>query len=156
MLKKPTAKTSKGISIALLGIIVCALLISGAVGQPKMAEAVAPSLDAVAEMSGPVSQSDSDTVNAASLTWFQCTPANVAVFEERVHVKCTASAPGGIRYFAKATADADAAARVLSLLSIAQVTGRTLDIRYDPADTSGATIGCQANDCRLIVAVGLL
>jgi hypothetical protein len=103
-----------------------------------------------------VSQPDSHTANAASLTWFKCTPANVAVFDERVHVKCTASAPDGIRFFAKATADADAAARVLSLLSIAQVTGRTLDIRYDPADTSGATIGCQPNDCRLILAVGLL
>jgi hypothetical protein len=140
----------------LLGIVFCALLVSSALGRPKTAEAVAPSLDAVPEMAGPVSQSGSDPVDAASLTWFQCTPANVAVFDQRVHVKCTASTPGGIRYFAKATEDADAVARVLSLLSIALVTGRTLDIRYDPADTSGTAIGCQSNDCRLIVAVGLL
>jgi hypothetical protein len=147
---------SKGLSIALLGIVLGALLISSAVGQHKRAEAAAPSLESGAAITGPASQSDDGTVDPAILTWFQCTPANVAVFEKRVHVKCTASTPDGIRYFAKSTADADAVARVLSLLSIAQVTGRTLDIRYDPSDTSGAILGCQPNDCRLIVAVGLL
>jgi len=157
MLRSRTVNVRKGVSIAVLGIVISALLFMGSgVGQPNVAEAEAPSADAVSEMAGTTGQPDSDTGSAASLTWYQCVPANVAVFETRVHVKCTASAPGGIQYFAKSTADADEAARVLSLLSIAKVTGRTLDIRYDPADTSGATIGCQTNDCRLIVAVGLL
>jgi hypothetical protein len=157
MLKNRTAKMSKALSIALLGIVVSALLsIGNAGGQPSLAEAVIPSVDPVPELADTMGQPDGHTDVLASLTWFQCTPANVAVFDTRVHVKCTASSAGGIQYFAKSTADADEAARVLSLLSIAKVTGRTLDIRYDPADTSGATIGCQANDCRLIVAVGLL
>ena len=84
-----------------------------------------------------------------------CTPAQVAVFADapRLHVRCAASV-GGILYFALSTSDAAQAARVLSVLTTAQVAGRTLIIRYDPADLSGASIGCQVNDCRLIRAAG--
>jgi hypothetical protein len=80
-----------------------------------------------------------------------CVPIQVAVFTNapRLHVRCAASV-GGIIYFALSTADSPLAARVLSILTTAQVAGRTLGIRYDPADTSGTSIGCQANDCRLI------
>lgn len=82
-----------------------------------------------------------------------CAPSNVFVFSNRVHIRCVESV-GGIQYFAAPTADAAYAARVLSILSTATVAGRTVSIFYDPADTSGASIGCQANDCRLIQAVG--
>ena len=61
---------------------------------------------------------------------------------------------GGIFFFAVSTQDAQFAARVLSVITTAQVAGRTLTILYDPADLSGAAIGCQNNDCRLIRAVG--
>jgi hypothetical protein len=83
-----------------------------------------------------------------------CVPVAVAVFVPgpRIHVQCSA-AVGGISYFATPTSDAASAARVLSILSTAQVAGRTLGIRYDPADLSGAGIGCQNNDCRLIMEV---
>ena len=89
---------------------------------------------------------------AAEAAEVSCTPENVAVFPTRVHVKCT-TAFSGIRYFAASTADAAHAARVLSLLSTALAAGRTVNVFYDPADTSGAGIGCQANDCRLIQGV---
>ena len=53
------------------------------------------------------------------------------------------------------TQDQAAAARFLAILNSALLTGRTLTILNDPADTtSGPPIGCQANDCRLIIAVG--
>jgi len=90
----------------------------------------------------------------ATPTVISCTPVEVAVYTTapRLHVEC-AAAVGGVRYFAVSTADAAVAARVLSILTTAQVAGRTLSIRYDPADTSGAALGCQTNDCRLIMAV---
>lgn len=89
----------------------------------------------------------------AASVWISCTPVSVMTYTGRVHVKCSA-AVGGISYFAASTADASNAARVLSVISTAQVAGRTLSILYDPADTSGTAISCQAADCRLIQAVG--
>jgi len=88
-------------------------------------------------------------------TDISCVPTQVVVFTTapRFHVKC-AAAVGGISYFALSTADSAQAGRVLSILTTAQVAGRTLVIRYDPADQSGASIGCQVNDCRLIQAAG--
>jgi hypothetical protein len=80
-------------------------------------------------------------------------PTEVMTYAARIHVRCAASV-GGIRYFALSTSDAANAARVLSVLTTAQVAGRTLTILYDPADISGAQIGCLVADCRLIQAAG--
>ena len=101
-----------------------------------------------------------------------CTPDEVAVFTiafnsgttrdqrgtptiitPRLHVRCTASV-GGIRFFAVSSSDGAMAARVLSVINTALVAGRTLTIRYDPTDLSGAGIGCLNADCRLILAIG--
>jgi len=91
---------------------------------------------------------------AKSAGWSSCTPALVGVFSNRVHVRCTV-ANDGILYYAFPTQDQAAAARFLAILNSALLTGRTLTILNDPADTtSGPPIGCQANDCRLIIAVG--
>ena len=92
----------------------------------------------------------SSIASAAETT---CTPSNLAVFDNRIHVKCAESV-GGIQFFALSTADSAKAARVLSVINSAIVTGRPLFIFYDPADTSGASIGCQSNDCRIIDAIG--
>jgi hypothetical protein len=89
----------------------------------------------------------------ATAVWTSCTPVGVVAYARRVHVQCSAPV-SGVSYFAASTADPSNAARVLSLISTAQVAGRTLSILYDPADTSGTAIGCQASDCRLIQAVG--
>lgn len=89
----------------------------------------------------------------AGESWTSCVPVAVANFHNRVHVRCTAPV-GNILYFAAPTNNAAHAARVLSTLSAAQIAGRTLDIIYDPDDTSGTDIGCLAADCRMIVAVG--
>ena len=84
-----------------------------------------------------------------------CTPDEVIVFTTapRLHVRCTAPV-GNIRYFAISTSDQAQAARVLSVINTTLVAGRNLTIRYDPADLSGASIGCLNADCRLIRAIG--
>lgn len=94
-------------------------------------------------------------VPALGATWVSCTPTEVMVYtaSPRLHVRC-AQAVGNIRYFAVSTSDAANASRVLSTISTATVAGRTLTILYDPNDKSGASLGCQENDCRLIKAVG--
>jgi hypothetical protein len=82
--------------------------------------------------------------------WYTCTSVGVAAYAERIHVECSVAAPGGIRFFALSTADSHNAARTLSVLSMAHVTGKPLEILYDPTDLSGADFGCQTDDCRLI------
>lgn len=91
-----------------------------------------------------------------SATWSLCTPARVGVFNNRVHVRCTV-ANAGILYYAFPTKDQAAVARVLAILNSAILTGRSLYIFNDPADTtSGPPISCQASDCRLILALEIL
>lgn len=84
-----------------------------------------------------------------------CTPVAVGNFVTRVHVRCSV-AVSGILYFAVSTSNANNAARSLALLSVALASGRDVRIYYDPADTSGAAIGCQTNDCRLATYVEML
>jgi hypothetical protein len=86
--------------------------------------------------------------------WADCTPHQVALHPNRIHVRCTASI-AGIEYFALATDDAGHSARTLSLLTAAQVSGRKVHVLYSPRDTSGTAIGCLAADCRLILATVL-
>jgi hypothetical protein len=85
-----------------------------------------------------------------------CTPNQVVVFTEeapRLHVRCDESF-SGVVYFAASTTDAAQAGRILSVIQTALVAGRTLIVNYEPNDLSGAAIGCQTNDCRLIRRIG--
>lgn len=84
-------------------------------------------------------------------TWTACVPVEVATYQSRIHVRCSA-AVGGINFFAASTQDAPYAARLLGVLTAAQVAGRTLGILFDPADQSGVAIGCSVSDCRLVRA----
>jgi hypothetical protein len=92
----------------------------------------------------------------------RCTPVDVAVFSNRVHVRCSAAVMmpdlplDAIAFFAFPTSDAPAAERVLSTLLSAQVANRQLWIRFNLTEHSDAArnIGCQWHDCRLILAVG--
>jgi hypothetical protein len=87
----------------------------------------------------------------AAETWTACVPVDVAAYQSRIHVRCAASV-GGINFFAAPTQDAAHAARLLAVLTAAQIAGRTLNILFDPADQSGAAISCSVSDCRLIRA----
>ena len=92
---------------------------------------------------------------SAANVWSDCTPAGVATFANRVHVRCSASVSGGIFYFAVATTDAAQAARFVSVATSALVAGRPLKVWYDPADLSGANFGCATSDCRRAQALEL-
>jgi|ERR1044072_157315 hypothetical protein len=81
-----------------------------------------------------------------------CTPIQVAIFSNRIHVRCAAPV-GGISYFAFPTSNATQADRYLSMLLDAQVAHRNLTVWYDPNTTSGTSYGCLASDCRPIDAL---
>ncbi|MCI5160528.1 MAG: hypothetical protein D3917_00585 [Candidatus Electrothrix sp. AX5] len=88
-------------------------------------------------------------LSQAAQTWETCTISSVAVFTDRIHVRCVESY-SGVYYFAyPVSKDAAGAARFLSILTAARISGNQLSILYDPADdTSGVSYGCQAADCR--------
>jgi len=89
----------------------------------------------------------------AAQTTFTCTPVDVADFpKSRIHVRCS-PADGAIQWFALSVADQQEASRVLSLAAAALVAKKHLTIWYDPADLSGAAIGCLTTDCRLIQGI---
>ena len=88
-------------------------------------------------------------VSPAAAAMVRCQPDEVAVWPNRIHVRCEA-ATAGIAYFAVPVSDASHAARMLSILSTALVAGRSMLVIYEPSDTSGAEIGCPANNCRLL------
>jgi hypothetical protein len=95
---------------------------------------------------------------AQNLVVIDCRPIEVASLEGRIHVLCS-TGRNGIVYFALGTnrsaSETAFAVRAVSLASTAIVSGRSLSIRFDPADTSGTAIGCLANDCRLIHTIYL-
>ena len=142
-------------SFILAGVIVSvSLLLGHASGQPTSAEdrsasgANGAGTTGATELTAGLSSGPQGTE-----TWISCVPVGVVTYRIRVHIHC-AAAVDGISFFAVSTTDTAYAARVLSTISTAQVAGRTLSILYDPADLSGASIGCQTNDCRLILGVG--
>jgi hypothetical protein len=79
----------------------------------------------------------------------KCQPDEVAVWPNRIHLRCE-TAIAGVSYFAVPVTDAAHAARMLSLMSTALAAGRSMLVIYEPSDTSGAAIGCPANNCRLL------
>lgn len=101
---------------------------------------------------GMLSSFSSKDAHAAT---FQCNPVDVAVFvASRIHVRCNPG-DGAIAFFALSVANANEANRVLSIASTALAIGKRLIIFYDPADLSGANVGCDNSDCRLIQAIAM-
>ncbi len=91
----------------------------------------------------------------AAGVWSDCVPVLTGSFANRIHVKCAASVGGGIRWFAADTTKADFANRFMSLVNTALVSGKTLSVYYDPADTSGTAFGCEAADCRRVIGINM-
>ncbi len=98
------------------------------------------------------------TPSLAQAKSVQCSPVEVMSFKERIHVRCAEAPEPGIFFFAVGTRPTDDlrfAARVLGLISAAQLSSMILTIVTDMSDQSGEReIGCLARDCRLIQAVG--
>jgi hypothetical protein len=90
---------------------------------------------------------------AVSASYFACTPNQVGVFTNRVHVRCTTSvniSGNLIYYWAYPTSDSAGASRFLSLFETAKATGTTVTVFYDPNDLTGSTFSCGNSDCRRI------
>ncbi len=84
-------------------------------------------------------------------TTFDCTPDFVGVFTNRVHAHCNPAA-GVFQWFAACSTGSGSAyaSRVLSVFTTAKVTGKSVRVYYDTADTSGTACGCNAGDCRVV------
>lgn len=92
----------------------------------------------------------------AAPTTHTCKSVDVAAFAERIHVRCNVATASGIVFFSVATANSAHVARILSLLTAAHLAQRSISVEFDPSDTSGVAFGCQANDCRRLMSVGIL
>ncbi len=140
--KQSIESAVRNIALILLGMLIATLAQS----------AITPVATArMAQDEGRTSGSTSQA--SATSTWVSCVPIEIVTYSSRVHVQCQ-TAISGVSYFAASSADAANVARVLSVITAAQVAGRTLSVLYDPADTSGTAIGCDASNCRLIQAIG--
>lgn len=86
---------------------------------------------------------------SAAQVWASCKPTEVAVWNNRVHVKCS-TATSGIEYFAVQIQSGNAAEvdRFVNLTSAALVNGRLLAITFESTDSSGGVWGCQPSNCR--------
>jgi len=141
------------VALILVGMLF-AWVFSGGAGQ-LLNLGGSPSAQAAASLPSATLRSDS-APGAPVAVWHTCTSEKVAAYANRIHVRCSNPAPGGIYFFALGTTHSSHAARVLSILSMAHVTGKQLAILYDPTDTSGSAIGCQVGDCRLIQSAEIL
>ena len=84
----------------------------------------------------------------AGQIWGSCTTSGVAVFENRIHVRCS-SPVMGFTFFAVSTSDPQNVLRFLTVLNSARVNNRPINILFDPTDLSGANFGCLNTDCRV-------
>lgn len=86
-----------------------------------------------------------------------CKPVESAVFANRVHVRCELPVDGKFLYFAVPTSDPKFTNRALSVILIAQESGKVVTIVFDPlvdpVDAAGSSFGCNPGDCRRILAI---
>ncbi len=123
------------------------LKVTARYGKPALAVIVLIVIVALLVSSVPARAS----VPAASTTFYQCTPDNVAAFTNRVHVHCTVAYNGTIQWFAYCSAnDSATASRMLSVFTTAKALGGHIGLYFDPNDTSGTSCGCASGDCRVI------
>lgn len=151
MIKQHAVKMLKYATLVLLGILISSsLLTSNASGRPDRAQKAST----VGQSAVPHASSSDLPAGPTSQTWITCTPVEVAVIStNRAHVRCAAPV-GGIDFFAVPTDDPAHIARMLSILSTAQVAGRTLNLLYDPDDTSSLPPACAESNCRLLLGAG--
>ena len=151
--------TLKDLVLTLAGILLLAVVLIHQVdGLPSIFGTALENLrvvQAAPAAQAPAGEQPASLEAPQSDTWVSCTPIGIQVYPAygRLHVRCSQSY-SGVSFFALSTKNSAEAARVLSVITSAQVAGRTLSILYDPADTSGSAIGCQVADCRLIKSVG--
>ena len=123
------------VSLILLSLLTAAVFGLNAVFQTRTAQA----------QEGPTS----GDLLAPNAEW-TCTINNVAVYDNRIHVRCS-NANGAIFYYAAASTDANAN-RFLTLLNTAYALGKQPVVVFDPNSAHNPT-GCLTADCRLLTGV---
>jgi hypothetical protein len=76
--------------------------------------------------------------------------SEVAVLENRIHVRCKDPQVTGIIYYAVSTASSNNAARFLTVFTTALVENRKLTILYDDFEIAGQEWGCLIENCRIV------
>lgn len=99
------------------------------------------------------------SAGAAQIKVRNCKPVEVAVFSNRIHVKCAViqgqAYTGDIPYYAMKNSTTDLRVlQTLQLLISAKERGKTLRIWADMADYKSVP-GCKGSDCRRLSAVAL-
>ena len=90
----------------------------------------------------------------ASEVHSSCKVQVVGTFENRVHALCsTPDRATSIYYCAVPASAREMASRVEAIGLVAQVTGATVYVYFNVADTSGTSFGCSASDCRTITGL---
>lgn len=91
---------------------------------------------------------------AAAEVFIDCHIQVVGTFETRVHILCDQPFPSTtIQYFATPASNREMASRMEAIGLVAQVTGASVFVYFNLADTSGSSFGCQASDCRKITGI---
>ena len=88
---------------------------------------------------------------------FACTIVNVAAFDNRIHVRCSASPGDGIWYFAHPTGSFNGytASRLLAVAQTAYALGKPVWVYY-VSSTSSNPPGCNTGDCRLLTGISMV
>jgi hypothetical protein len=90
---------------------------------------------------------------------YSCVPLEVAVLDNRAHVRCAEPPPKSrigyprdvgypIMYFAAPLSDPEWANRFIQMANVAMTAGRTIRFSYTSGDYSGEPFGCARIDCR--------
>ena len=82
----------------------------------------------------------------AGSQWHVCQPIDVAAYNTRVHVKCSSSAAGGIKYFAVKSSE-PFAKNFLAVANSALVAGKSLRVLFN-SNRYGTNFGCGRGNCR--------
>jgi hypothetical protein len=88
---------------------------------------------------------------------FYCNVDNVAAFDNRIHVRCSSSPGGGVKYFAHPTGSTSGytASRMLAVAQTAYALGRPVWVYYVSSSSSNPP-GCNTGDCRLLTGVSMV
>lgn len=112
-------------------------------------------------LAGPEGATAHAVVNPASPTSieasFYCWINNVAAFDNRIHLRCSASPGDGIWYFAHPTASSSGytASRILAVAQTAYALGKPVWVYYVSTSSSNPP-GCNLGDCRLLTGVSMV
>jgi hypothetical protein len=104
-------------------------------------------------------QSQPDPVSPSSIdASYSCYINNVAVYENRIHVRCDVVYPGtAIRYFAYPTDSSNGytANRLLAVGQTAGLLNKAVWVYFD-SDSNSNPPGCNTGDCRLLTGISMV